>query len=121
MAKPFFIKPVQISNWRYQNNASISETADHFGISIATVKRAERLVSDSKTLVQLWNDYVKKQGDIMREWQEQHRPTDPNHPAVKALNEFLRQVDSIPDRDIDADLDELETAIERLNSDDSNT
>lgn len=104
MAKPFFMRPVEISMWRYQNNASISQTAAHFGISTSTVRRAERLVSDSKTLVQLWNDYAKKQAEQMRAWKEKHPPTNHDDPAVKALNEFISQIDSIPRDDLIGDL-----------------
>lgn len=46
MGRPFTHQPAEIVAWRTANKASISKTAEHFGISIATVKRAAMLVKD---------------------------------------------------------------------------
>ena len=45
MGRPFTHQPAEIAAWRTANQASISQTAEHFGISIATVKRAGLLVA----------------------------------------------------------------------------
>lgn len=39
------IDDAEVAQWRRENNASIKATADHFGISTASVKRAYRSVS----------------------------------------------------------------------------
>lgn len=44
MGRPFTHKPEMIIKWRADNSASIKQTAEHFGISVATVKRAAKLV-----------------------------------------------------------------------------
>ena len=50
MGRPFAHQPAEIVAWRTANQASISQTAEHFGISLATVKRAGLLVAkDSGT------------------------------------------------------------------------
>ena len=50
MGRPFTHQPTEIVAWRTANQASIAKTAEHFGISIATVKRAGLLVAkDSGT------------------------------------------------------------------------
>lgn len=46
MGRPFTHQPAEIVAWRTANRASIAQTAEHFGISIATVKRAAMLVKD---------------------------------------------------------------------------
>lgn len=46
MGRPFTHQPAEIVAWRTANKASISKTAEHFGISVATVKRAAMLVKD---------------------------------------------------------------------------
>ena len=43
MGRPFTHQPAEIVAWRTANQASIAKTAEHFGISIATVKRAATL------------------------------------------------------------------------------
>ena len=43
MGRPFETPPAEIVAWRTANKASIAQTAEHFGISIATVKRAAQL------------------------------------------------------------------------------
>ena len=43
MGRPFETQPNEIVAWRTANKASIAETAQHFGISVATVKRAALL------------------------------------------------------------------------------
>ena len=43
LGRPFTHQPTEIVAWRTANQASISKTAEHFGISIATVKRAATL------------------------------------------------------------------------------
>lgn len=43
MGRPFVNAPAAIVAWRTANKASISKTAEHFGVSIATVKRAALL------------------------------------------------------------------------------
>lgn len=43
LGRPFTRDPAEIVAWRTANQASISKTAEHFGISIATVKRAATL------------------------------------------------------------------------------
>ena len=43
MGRPFETDPKIIVAWRTANRASIAQTAAHFGISIATVKRAAKL------------------------------------------------------------------------------
>ena len=43
MGRPFTHQPAEIVAWRAANQASIAKTAEHFGISIATVKRAATL------------------------------------------------------------------------------
>ena len=45
MGRPFAHQPAEIVAWRTANQASISQTAEHFGISIATVKRAATLAN----------------------------------------------------------------------------
>lgn len=40
MGRPAKVDPAEVKAWREANNASITETAKHFGISSATVKRA---------------------------------------------------------------------------------
>ena len=45
MGRPFAHKPAEIVAWRTANQASIAKTAEHFGISLATVKRAGLLVA----------------------------------------------------------------------------
>lgn len=45
MGRPFAHQPAEIVAWRTANKASIAKTAEHFGISIATVKRAGLLVA----------------------------------------------------------------------------
>ena len=50
MGRPFTHQPAEIVAWRTANQASIAKTAEHFGISLATVKRAGLLVAkDSGT------------------------------------------------------------------------
>ena len=50
MGRPFAHQPAEIVAWRTANQASISQTAEHFGISLATVKRAGLLgAKDSGT------------------------------------------------------------------------
>ena len=46
MGRPFTHQPAEIVAWRRVNKASISKTAEHFGVSVATVKRAAMLVKD---------------------------------------------------------------------------
>ena len=43
MGRPFETDPKEIVAWRTKEKASIAKTAEHFGISIATVKRAAQL------------------------------------------------------------------------------
>lgn len=43
LGRPRGVDPAAVYRWRRENNASISATASHFGISAATVKRAGRL------------------------------------------------------------------------------
>ena len=43
MGRPFAHQPAEIVAWRTANQASIAKAAEHFGISIATVKRAATL------------------------------------------------------------------------------
>ena len=43
MGRPFETDPNEIVAWRTANKASIAKTAEHFGISIATVKRAAKV------------------------------------------------------------------------------
>lgn len=43
MGRPFETDPKEIVAWRTKEKASIAQTAAHFGISIATVKRAAQL------------------------------------------------------------------------------
>lgn len=45
MGRPFEHQPDEIVKWRSANAASIKQTAEHFGISTATVKRAARLLN----------------------------------------------------------------------------
>lgn len=45
MGRPFAHQPAEIVAWRTANKASISQTAEHFGISLATVKRAATLAN----------------------------------------------------------------------------
>lgn len=45
MGRPFAHQPAEIVAWRTANQASIAKTAEHFGISLATVKRAGLLVA----------------------------------------------------------------------------
>jgi putative DNA-invertase from lambdoid prophage Rac len=45
MGRPFTHSPDEIVAWRKANQASIAETAKHFGISTATVKRAATLTN----------------------------------------------------------------------------
>ena len=45
MGRPFAHQPTEIVAWRTANQASIAKTAEHFGISIATVKRAATLAN----------------------------------------------------------------------------
>lgn len=49
MGRPFETSPEEIVAWRTANNASIAKTAEHFGISIATVKRAAQLTKPKET------------------------------------------------------------------------
>lgn len=44
MGRPFTTQPAEIIQWRQANQASIKQTAEHFGVSIATVKRAASLL-----------------------------------------------------------------------------
>lgn len=44
MVNIFKTQPREIVDWRKQNGASLRETAEHFGCSVATVTRAERLI-----------------------------------------------------------------------------
>ena len=46
LGRPFTHQPDEIVTWRKVNNASIKATAEHFGISLATVKRAANLVQE---------------------------------------------------------------------------
>ena len=46
MGRPFTHQPAEIVTWRKANKASIKTTAEHFGVSIATVKRAATLAQD---------------------------------------------------------------------------
>jgi putative DNA-invertase from lambdoid prophage Rac len=43
------IVPEQVNAWKAANGASISKTAEHWGISEATVKRYSRIASGSAT------------------------------------------------------------------------
>lgn len=43
MGRPFETDPREIVAWRTANKASIAQTAEHFGISVATVKRAAKV------------------------------------------------------------------------------
>ena len=49
MGRPFAHQPAEIVAWRTANQASIAQTAEHFGISLATVKRAGLLAKASGT------------------------------------------------------------------------
>lgn len=49
MGRPFTHHPTEIVAWRTANKASIAQTAAHFGISIATVKRAPTLTNPKET------------------------------------------------------------------------
>lgn len=49
MGRPFETSPEEIVAWRAANQASIAKTAEHFGISIATVKRAAQLTKPKET------------------------------------------------------------------------
>lgn len=49
MGRPFAHQPAEIVAWRTANQASIAKTAEHFGISLATVKRAGLLAKESGT------------------------------------------------------------------------
>ena len=49
MGRPFTRDPAEIVAWRTANQASIAKTAEHFGISLATVKRAGLLAKASGT------------------------------------------------------------------------
>jgi putative DNA-invertase from lambdoid prophage Rac len=40
LGRPFATDPAEILAWRAENSASQQVTADHFGVSVATVKRA---------------------------------------------------------------------------------
>lgn len=40
LGRPRAVEPSTIKNWRTTNQASLSQTAKHFGVSLATVKRA---------------------------------------------------------------------------------
>ncbi|MBQ0131671.1 MAG: recombinase family protein [Comamonas sp.] len=42
MGRPMAADPEKVSAWREANSATISQTAEHFGISTATVKRHSR-------------------------------------------------------------------------------
>lgn len=44
------INDVTVANWRDDNSASIKATADHFGISTASVKRACQAIRGARTL-----------------------------------------------------------------------
>ena len=44
MVRTFQHQPEEIIKWRRDNSASVAQTAEHFGISTSTVKRAARLV-----------------------------------------------------------------------------
>lgn len=46
MGRPFTTQPAEIIQWRQANEASIKQTAEHFGVSIATVKRAATLLQE---------------------------------------------------------------------------
>lgn len=48
MGRPFTHQPAEIVAWRKANNASIKTTSEHFGVSIATVKRAATLVQTTE-------------------------------------------------------------------------
>ena len=43
LGRPFAAESAEVSKWRKDHDASISQTASHFGISAATVKRYLRL------------------------------------------------------------------------------
>jgi putative DNA-invertase from lambdoid prophage Rac len=43
MGRPKVVDHEKVKQWRFDNKASISQTADHFGISTATVKRCMRV------------------------------------------------------------------------------
>lgn len=49
MGRPFTTPPAEIIAWRAANKASITETAKHFQISVATVKRAATLTNKEQT------------------------------------------------------------------------
>jgi putative DNA-invertase from lambdoid prophage Rac len=49
MGRPFENEPAAIVAWRMANKASIAQTAQHFAISIATVKRAALLCKQKET------------------------------------------------------------------------
>ena len=49
MGRPFETDPQEIVAWRTANKASIAKTAEHFGISIATVKRAAQLCKQKES------------------------------------------------------------------------
>jgi putative DNA-invertase from lambdoid prophage Rac len=40
LGRPVSVDPAEVRSWRSANSASIAQTAEHFGVSIATVKRA---------------------------------------------------------------------------------
>ncbi|MEX8494735.1 recombinase family protein [Sphaerotilus sp.] len=40
LGRPQSVDPAEVRKWRVENEASIAATADHFGVSTATVKRA---------------------------------------------------------------------------------
>ncbi len=79
MVNIFKTQPREIVDWRKQNGASLRETAEHFGCSVATVTRAERLIKltdkppgmSSKEIQELraklekWlNDLIELQADL---------------------------------------------------------
>ncbi|MGJ8482301.1 recombinase family protein [Sphingobium yanoikuyae] len=43
LGRPFAHAPSTVSEWRKKNGASIAATAQHFGVSVSTVKRCERI------------------------------------------------------------------------------
>lgn len=52
MGRPFETAPAEIVAWRTGNKASIAQTAQHFGINVATVKRAGLLCKQSSETTQ---------------------------------------------------------------------
>ena len=84
MVNVFKIPPREIVEWRKQNRASFSEAAEHFGCSVSTVTRAERLIKAEDKPPAMSPEHIKELRDSLNIW-------------LNGLLDLQAEIDAMPD------------------------